>query len=355
DNAVSVFDLERGLEGSMGVRLPETEDRCGRHVANPWFAAPLDDTRVAVTAFGQGRVYVVELDHASIEHTLELAADVALEPPFTLPRAVDLDCDGVPESTVSRVRPRAPQGVAKVGARLVVAFSGFVEPRVGASAPVYVPSVLAIWDLDALDAPPSQHVLPALNAQEVRALDDHRVLVTMSGVLDPIGGAVAASTPGAVTIFDVEAASVERTWALDGFAPGTALVAADALWVGSLVHGAVRAIALDTGAVLTELTLSSDDVDSVMRLVELPGGLVGAPSFNGDRLFVVDPVRRVLSPPPFFGPLVIGPGRPIFDGLQVVARRPGTSGVDFCGPELFALSGLASRVVPIELRRILGP
>ena len=101
--------------------------------------------------------------------------------------------------------------------------------------------------------------------------------------------------------------------------------------------------------------LNSEEVDSVFRLLALPGGLIAAPSFNTDRIHFIDARSKTLNPPPFFGPIAVGPGRPIFEGLQVIARRPGRAGVDFVGPDLFAVAGIASRIIPVELRKLLGP
>jgi hypothetical protein len=69
----------------------------------------------------------------------------------------------------------------------------------------------------------------------------------------------------------------------------------------------------------------------------------------------IDSTTGELDPAPFYSPLVVGRGPPISDGIALIARRPGRAGVDFAGPDLFALSNLASRVVPIELEALLGP
>ena len=106
---------------------------------------------------------------------------------------------------------------------------------------------------------------------------------------------------------------------------------------------------------MAELSLNDREVASVFGWVDLPCGLLGAPVFDTDTLHVLDPRTRRLDPPPFYAPLVLGPGRPLVDGLQAVARRPGRLGVDFVGPDTLALAGVASRVTPLELRRILGP
>jgi hypothetical protein len=63
----------------------------------------------------------------------------------------------------------------------------------------------------------------------------------------------------------------------------------------------------------------------------------------------------VVDGAPFFGPIAVGPGRPLFDGLQIVAPRPGRAGVDFVGPDHLALLGIASKIVPLDTQEVLGP
>lgn len=349
DNAVSAFDLTRGLEAGLpGVRLPDVEDACGVHAANPWFAAALGGDRVAVTAFGQARTYVLDMKTGAIEATLALdpSAPVVLDPPQQLPRAIDADCDGAREDQISAFAPRTPQAIVKAGDHLAVAYTNFYT----ANPPIYLPGVLAVWSLRALDQPPRVTLLPVSNPQELRALDDHRVLLAASGAL----GQNAALTPGAVLIIDLSTGAIEERYDLDTFAPGTAALAGGSLYVGSLITARVLKIDPATKQ-QTVLPLNDEPVDSIFRLLVLPGELLAIPTFNGDRLFIVDAASGAISPPPFYGPLAIGPGRPIFDGLSILARRPGRAGVDFVGPELFALSAIASRVTPIELRKVLGP
>jgi hypothetical protein len=352
DNAVSAFDLGAGLDAGLpGVRLPELEDACGRRAANPWFVAPLGGDRVAVSAFGQARVYLLDMKRGEIEHTLELGGEVALDPPLEVAKEIDADCDGTREKNISRYRPRTPQALAIAGSFLVAGYTNFYSARPA----VYLPGLLATWTVTDLSARPRLLKLPGYNPQEIRALDERRVLVVCSGALEQGGASIAAITPGFVFIADVEQGIIEQSFELGDFAPGTALVAGDTLWVGSLVRPRLRAISLRTGLVERELSLNDEEVDGIFRMIELPGGLIGVPSFNTDRLHVLDPHTGVLAPPPYLGSLVLGPGRPIFDGLAILARRPGRAGIDFVGPDLFALSTIASRVTPIELRKVLGP
>jgi hypothetical protein len=343
DHAVS-FLGDGGLADSSGVRLADR--------SNPWFVAALDARRVAVTNFGRHTVAVIDLDSASVERELTVGP-VSLAAPFTLARPIDLDGDGVEEATITRFSPRAPQGIASAGGRLFVAFAGFVAPRSGAEPPVWVPSVLADWDLGDLDAPPRVTVLPAIDAQEVRIDAAGRVVVVQSGAIDFAGGEVRATSPGGLAIYDPAGGRIEEQIPLGDFVPASALAFEGRYWVSSLARAEV--IAVGAGGIERRIALNDDPVDSVFRLTALPGGWIGAPSFNGDRLHLIDPRTGMVDPLPFGGPIQIGPGRPIFDGLSLVARRPGRAGVDFQGPDLWALAGVASRITPLELRRVLGP
>ncbi len=339
DNALGVVDAT-GLAG--GVRLPDG--------ANPWFVAPLGDGRAAVTAFGHDRIYLVDVDQSLVEQYLELQP-VLLPEPFTLSRPYDLDGDGSLESSLTQVAPKGPQAVVVSQNRLWAAYSGFVTERRDGLPPVYVPGVVAAWTVDHWSQPPKVWVTPALNPQELRPLENGQVLLTMTGALDLV--AVAAVTPGLVSILDFEAGFTENV-AVEDFAPGTAVLFEDHLWVGSLVRGQLLQVSLRNQE-RRLIQLSPDPVDSVFRLVELGGGLLAVPVFNSDRLHFVDMRTGALNPAPFFEALAVGPGRPLFDGLQIVARRPGRPGVDFVGPDLLALFGPASRIVPLELRQWLGP
>ncbi len=244
DNAVSIFDLERGLNsGVLGIRLPTTED--GRVSAHPWFVAPLEDEalKVFVTAWNQRRVYLLDLINQKVDATIELDDEVVLDEPFVLPRPVDVDGDGQDETSVTRFVPSTPQAAVVHAGRLVVTWTS-VLLAAAESSPVYLPGVVALWDLADLNAPPVLRVLPALNPQEVRPFDDHRVLVVSTGRLDGSVSPVRVRSPGAVHVIDLRDDRVVDTFLFPDFGPGTAMVQAGGLWVGSLVKGVLRRIDL---------------------------------------------------------------------------------------------------------------
>ena len=122
------------------------------------------------------------------------------------------------------------------------------------------------------------------------------------------------------------------------------------IWTASLLKAQITNV--KTNAVIV---LNDQSIDSIFRLIELPGRLIAATSFNTDKLFIFDAEDGRLNPYPFVSPFSVGPGPPVFDGAQIVARRPGRAGVDYTGPDLYVLSGLASRIWSVETRKLLGP
>jgi hypothetical protein len=339
DRGVSIVDLASGLSDE-GARID----------GHPFFAGIIDAEarRVAVSDYDGGEIHLLDLAAGIVERTLPAPA-VELDAAFPLSRPFDLDGDGAAESEVVRFVARSPQSVVRAGDRLLAGYSGFVDGR---SPPVFVPGVIASWSLVELDAPPRVLVLDALDPQELRVLDDGRALAVCSGALETSGG-VGATTEGAIAFFDPSSLELLDQIRLGDFAPGSALIAAGRIVVASLASPRVRIIGDDGQS--RELVVNDETIDSIFRLVELGGGLVGVPSFNTDRLHILDARTGELDPAPFFAPLRVGPGRPVFDGLQIVAARAGRRGIDFTGPDLFALTGQASEVVPIELRKVLGP
>lgn len=348
DHAVSAIDLEQGLQPDSGRFL----DR-----ANPWFAAPVDPegTEVVVSAYASGEVQRLDLvNRARPPVIYRPGGPVELAEAWPLLEPRDVDEDGTAEASVLRYPLITPQPVLVLGGRIYAAYTGVISVRLGSRGPVQLPPTLVSWALDDPDNP-RRTLLPFHNPQELRALPDGRILVVASGVLDPRGDRVEVRTPGGVVVYDPMTDRVVERFDLADFGAGTAVLSEEALWVGSLARPILRRIPRFGSGDPTELLVNDEEVDSIFRMIELDGGLVAVPSFNTDRLHVLDLRTGQLNPPPFFEPFLVGPGRPVFSGLQVVARRPGRIGVDFTGPDLFLLFGPGSSITPLELRKVMGP
>lgn len=348
DDAISVFDPDVGIESGMGIRLPHEIQP-----ANPFYATPLDARRVAVTSFVRGRVYIIDRVNGVVERVLT-PPQVDLSRPFMLSRPADIDDDGADDSFATRFVPRAPQAAFSSSGKLIVGFTGFTEAGTSADRrAVWLPGVVVTWAIDALDRPPSYAITPAMNPQEITGYPSGHVLVTMSGTIDFLAGGPASTSSGSVAVLDLESMQFGQRWSLGDFAPTSSMFKSDTVWVSSAIRPRILGLGSD-GGIKHDLFLNSDSVDSVFRLVEIAGGLIGAASFNTDKMHIIDPGNGALNPMPFVVPIEIGPGRPANDGLQLIARRPGRAGVDFVGADMLALMR-ASKLVPLDFRQILGP
>ncbi len=343
------------LEGDAlpGLRFPEQGSEPAMK-AQPWFAKELPDGKVVVSAFGQHQAYVLDLEKGEILHQLKVSPVPRDGAPLPLSEAYDIDGDGQKETSLTNIYARSPQGLAVGENYLAVGFSGFIKPGLNGSAPLFIPSVVAVWSLADLAAPPRVLELEHRNVQWLSDAQEGNIWIVCSGTLALQGAKPEVLDDGAIYQLSLDSLLILQSHPLGRFAPGSMVHYHDALWVSSLVKPEVRRISMNAGDTQT-ISLNQDLVDSVFRLVDLGGGLLAAPSFNSDQLHIIDMETRELNPLPFQRPLAVGPGRPVFDGLQVVARRPGARGVDFLGPDLYILSGIAARIVPVSLRAFLGP
>ncbi|MFO0729116.1 MAG: hypothetical protein U1E65_35375 [Myxococcota bacterium] len=350
DAALSALPLGHGADDcGQGLRFSSN----GAVAADPWFVA-VDGGRAFVSDFRLDRVVEVELDSMSTTISFQDPRPLLLDQAWTLACPSDIDGDGAQETEVQAFTPRAPQALAVLGGRLFVGMTGFHRARNGDCPPVFLPSVLLSYAADQPEEPPLRLRLPLQNPQEIRVGAGGVLIVVCSGELDQGSGAPRPETDGGLVYVDPVRLEVLRTVPLGRFAPGSVLEAEGRSFVSSLVKAEVVALSA-SGSEDARFHLNSEAVDSIFRLVEGPGGLILAPSFDSDRLHVIDPVLLVQDGAPFFGPIPLGPGRPLFSGLQILARRPGRPGLDFVGPDYVALLGIASELVAIDTLKVLGP
>lgn len=349
DGALSELPFGHGADDcSRGLRFAEVQGRG----SDPWFATAAGGA-VYVSDARLDRVYAIDRQRWVVTSTFADPTAIELSPPLTLACPADVDGDGSVERSVARFRPRTPQALAVMNGRLFVGMNGFLRPHQGDCPALYLPSVLLSF---ALDAPGevARLRLPCQNPQELRETPEGQLQVVCSGEIDqPPSGAPVAQTDGAILWIDPVRLEVVRTQPLERFAPASALTQGEVTVVSSLVRAEL--LLLSRSGLIERRQLNTEAVDSVFRLTPGPGGLIFAPSFDTDRLHTIDPRTGVVDGAPFFGPIAVGPGRPLFDGLQIVAPRPGRAGVDFVGPDHLALLGIASKIVPLDTQEVLGP
>jgi len=82
--------------------------------------------------------------------------------------------------------------------------------------------------------------------------------------------------------------------------------------------------------------------------------------FNTDQVAVIDTINDEINPFPFifFFPAGIradNPNSDLFDGVDFLAIRPGTPGVDFQGADIFYITGISSKLGSINTALVLPP
>jgi hypothetical protein len=82
--------------------------------------------------------------------------------------------------------------------------------------------------------------------------------------------------------------------------------------------------------------------------------------FNSDQIAVIDTANDEISPFPFsfFFPAGIradNPNSDFFDGVQFLAIRPGTAGVNFEGADIFYTTGISSKLGSVNTALVLPP
>lgn len=350
DNAVGRINLNTGE--STGVLLPDRDGFNGSKIpASPWFLAHDAEQKVFVTAAGHDSVYWIDLQTQQILGVIESAQSVVLNEDFVLQRPYDTNGDGILETKIRSFTPRFPQGLLVTQDELLVAYSGFVSPRLDAARPaVYVPGIVRIWNRKDFSEEPSQILLPYMNPQEITLASDGKVMVTCSGIIETSNGMTGLASDSGVAFIDPTTRSIVEKVDLGEFGASSTIDVDGQIWTASLLKAQVTN--LTTGLTIS---LNEQPLDSVFRLTRLTGHLVAAASFNTDKLFIFDSDTGLLNPPPFVAPFTVGPGPPVFDGAQIVARRAGRAGVDYTGPDLYVLGGLASRIWSVETRKLLGP
>jgi hypothetical protein len=345
DGAVQRFDEDAApLDG---IALPLDDDGRG---PEPFHVAT-GGARAVVSLFGQHRAALVDPCGGALLHVAAPPETTfAVAPPVELASPIDVDGDGEPERSITAMRPRHPQGVAVVGERALVAFTGLLEVSPTAR---FGPAVVVAYDIVGDQLTQSAELaLPCENPQALALDGDDLVWASCSGVLDRVDGRFQATSDGALVALTLDPLAVERVVPLGRFAPGTPAFTESSIVVGSLVRAEVLVLPLaatDREDGVT-LSLGGDETESIFEVLALPGDLALASVFGRDHLRVVDARAAALDPAPFSAPIRLaddGPARgtaALAGGLRPDGRL-----------RAFALLGLSAEIVPLDLQQWAGP
>ena len=132
----------------------------------------------------------------------------------------------------------------------------------------------------------------------------------------------------------------------DGFAyTGLGLVGALLkvdLFEGTVINGTNNPI------IITDLLGLNNTAD-----VAIKDGVLFTTLFNTDQIAVLDTNNDEVDPFPYITPFPAGirgddPNSQLFDGVQSLAIRPGVSGVDFTGADIYFITGISEQLGSVD-------
>jgi hypothetical protein len=311
DARVDVLGLDD--EGARAVFLGEG--------TNPWSVAPSSGGRAVVTLFHADAVALVDVCQGDALD--RAAADVVFDiPAVTVPVPVDADGDGVEETTITRLRPRTPQGVVVADDLAFVTFTNVLAYALDDAPMQTGPGVVARFRIvdDRLHFDQAV-MLDCDNPQGIALGDDDDVIVACTGRFAVEEGAHRRISPGGLLRLGRQELDVRHHAELAA-SPGTPTT-----WRGDVVSGDVldgRVLRFDRTLAPVAATAPAVGVESVFNVAVDGGGRLLAARFGSGEVLI----------DPFGASAVVrlqpeGPTRGLIDVV--------TDGDDLFG--LFSLSG----------------
>jgi hypothetical protein len=321
DARVDVLDLAGDVDD--GDRVAPQAVFLGEG-SNPWSVAPAPDGRAVATLFGADAVALIDacgardLDRAVVDAVLPVE-------PITLPVAVDADGDGQEETTVTQLRPRAPQAVVVVDGVAFVTWTNVLAYSFDGAPMQTGPGMVARFVVDG-DRLVFDRIarLPCENPQGIAAGDADDVIVTCTGRFVVDAGAHRRVSSGGIA--RVGRATLDlRAFAALQASPGTPALVGGDIVVGDVLDG--RVMRFDAALVLLQQTAPADGVESVFVVVVDDAGRPLAGRFGSGEV-LVDP----------FGDAAL---------VRLQPRGPTRGLIDVVvdGEDLFGLFSLSSELV----------
>jgi len=114
------------------------------------------------------------------------------------------------------------------------------------------------------------------------------------------------------------------------------------LFEGTVINGP------DNPIIITDLTGLNNTAD-----IAIKDGLLFTTLFNSDQIAVLDTNTDQADPFPYITPFPAGirgddPNSQLFDGVQSLAIRPGVSGVDFTGADIYFITGISEQLGSVD-------
>jgi hypothetical protein len=362
-----IASAESSLELTVLGETGETESRVyfppeGQQASNPYSVDWSPGLGLAaLSLFGTASVAVANPCTGEMLHVVSpWDADhpdvlLAVEPPIGLTNPMDVDGDGVTETTIASMLPRAPQGILWVEEKLWVVFSGFIEGATETEDAKYGPGVLISyqWTGDTLSFLDFR-ILPYFNPQAIVRSAAGDMWISYAGIWGKSNGNFHTTSPGYLEKISPDDGSPLHVIHMRDFAPGTPAVAEEWVVVGSSLRSEI-ALFPTTATDLDDAKIFFPDGAETESLFEAQlwgNDLAWVTQFSTDRIHVVDMRQGILNPEPFPADgILLASGGNLFRGAQAISIQED----DRDGDAALVLLGLSAEVVFLDLRQVFGP
>jgi len=282
----------------------------------------------------------------------------------------DVDGDGSEEDAVQTVSMSYPSDLAVQGNQLFITMSNLINPILPAIAG---PGTVRVFQINSsspyLTEATSPIITSDFNPTGVTPLPDGTVAITNSGVSDIFDAAAHPMTNSSIDIIDPSTNTITANISLGAASLSfkRLAVSSDGLtaYIGSASYGELYAVDLENQTVLyshqSPITVTGNDAGSdYFSAVALSydDWYLFAASFDNSAIYPVDIKANTpdVLPLAFPNPFVLGYPKGVTaenptgvnTGIGDIAIRPGIPGVDFNGPDIFAITGNPGTLVTIN-------
>lgn len=282
----------------------------------------------------------------------------------------DVDGDGADERTVDHINQSYPGNLSAVSDKLYITMSNYISPIRPAIA---APGTIIVFDILGSDPYLAKRGDPIItsdyNPTGVTRLPSGLIAITNSGVSDVWSGVAHPITNSSIDILDPETDQIIGNISLGEAALSFQEMAVTSdgayAYIGSASFGEVYATdfinrsALYSHADPIRITGSSEGSDYLSSVaLGYDNWYLFAASFDNSSIYTVDVTTSppAVLPSAFPEPFVLGFPKGVTaenptgtcTGVGAIAVRPGTPGIDFSGPDLFALTGSPGTLVTIS-------
>ena len=308
--------------------------------ANPYSVALSEDgRRVAVSLQGQHKVALVDIFEQKILNYGEAT------------------------------NAKHPEGLAFIRNNLLVAFTNLIESGTRDKQARYGKGMLVRFiQKDSKLAWAETIELPCQNPTHVLQDAQGQAWVTCSGVFSFLPSKkITLTSPAAFLkiyipgMLEVSGMKIERQIDLGlQFSPGPAVLSGDTIVAGNTIGSNILLISTRSQNIAEGQLLPTEKEESPSFFPYAMAGfgnLIFITDFHRDRLLVLDGETLQLNSWPFINglPLSNSNHSDFFKGPIVIVQREGRPGIDFLGPNMFALHNLSAQLVPLSFLQLMGP